>query len=194
MKSYDFWIDNGLALVGSPETVIRLAARPASAAWLRHLSGPAPAGGPVTRPDVEVAGAVWEGGRARLPLRSDAAGHPPVDVPGDAARQGVATVSFGDILRQHRVAAGLTQEDLAEQAGLSLRGISDLERGVRRAPHRGTVLRLAAALRLGTEETCVLLTVGRRPRTPTRVDASRTVTDDPPPRGRVTTYPSPRAV
>ena len=23
MKSYDFWIDNGLALVGSPETVIR---------------------------------------------------------------------------------------------------------------------------------------------------------------------------
>ena len=76
MKSYDFWIDSGLALVGSPETVIRQLRDQQARLRLRHLSGPAPAGGPVTRPDVEVAGAVWEGGRARLPLRSDAAGHP----------------------------------------------------------------------------------------------------------------------
>jgi hypothetical protein len=46
-----------------------------------------------------------------------------------------------------------------------LRGISDLERGVRRAPHRGTVLRLAEALGLAAEETDILLTTARRART-----------------------------
>ncbi len=44
--------------------------------------------------------------------------------------QSVADVSFGDVLRRHRVAAGLTQEELAEHAGLSLRGISDLDESV----------------------------------------------------------------
>ena len=36
--------------------------------------------------------------------------------------------SFGDLLRGYRVAAGVTQEELAERAGLSVRAISDLER------------------------------------------------------------------
>jgi predicted ATPase/DNA-binding XRE family transcriptional regulator len=53
---------------------------------------------------------------------------------------------FGDLLRERRVAAGLTQEELAERAGLSVRGISDLERGARARPHRDTLLRLADAL------------------------------------------------
>ena len=44
--------------------------------------------------------------------------------------------SFGDLLRRYRVAAGLTQEELAERASLSARGISDLERGARSAPQR----------------------------------------------------------
>ena len=47
--------------------------------------------------------------------------------------------SFGLLLRRYRTAAGLTQEELAEQAGLSARGISDLERGERERPHRDTV-------------------------------------------------------
>jgi non-specific serine/threonine protein kinase len=34
---------------------------------------------------------------------------------------------FGDLLRHYRLAAGLTQEELAERAGLSSRGVSDLE-------------------------------------------------------------------
>ncbi len=38
---------------------------------------------------------------------------------------------FGDLLRRLRLAAGLSQEALAERAGLSARGISDLERGAR---------------------------------------------------------------
>ncbi len=55
---------------------------------------------------------------------------------------------FGDHLRGLRVSAALSQEELAERAGLSLRGISDLERGVRRAPHLSTVRLLAEALAL----------------------------------------------
>jgi transcriptional regulator with XRE-family HTH domain len=54
------------------------------------------------------------------------------------------TESFGALLRGHRVAAGLTQEALAARAGLSSRGIADLERGVRRAPYRHTVTQLRA--------------------------------------------------
>src|SRR5258708_22851029 len=65
--------------------------------------------------------------------------------------------SVGDLLRRHRVAAGLTQQDLAERAGVSLRGLSDLERGARRAPHRDTVLRLADALGLGQAARSMLL-------------------------------------
>jgi transcriptional regulator with XRE-family HTH domain len=42
--------------------------------------------------------------------------------------------SFGDLLRAYRAAAGLTQEELAERVGMSARGISDLERGIRRTP------------------------------------------------------------
>ena len=59
-----------------------------------------------------------------------------------------AYAAFADLLRQHRLAAGLTQEELAERAGLSARGISDLERGARRHPHRETVRLLADALGL----------------------------------------------
>ena len=46
------------------------------------------------------------------------------------------------------MAAGLSQEELAARAGLSRRGISDLERGARRTPYGETVRRLAAALNL----------------------------------------------
>ena len=45
-----------------------------------------------------------------------------------------ASSTFGMLLRRYRVAAALTQEGLAERAGLSARGVQDLERGVRVAP------------------------------------------------------------
>src|SRR5260221_1045850 len=54
--------------------------------------------------------------------------------------------AFGTRLRSQRLAAGVTQEQLAERAGLSVRGIQDLERGARRVPHAETVRRLASAL------------------------------------------------
>lgn len=58
------------------------------------------------------------------------------------------SASFADCLRHLRQSAGLSQMELANRAGVSLRGISDLERGVRRAPHLTTVRLLADALEL----------------------------------------------
>ncbi len=57
---------------------------------------------------------------------------------------------FGELLRQHRAAAGLTQEELAERAGLSVRGLRYLERGMHR-PYRDTVQRLLEVLALSPE-------------------------------------------
>jgi predicted ATPase/DNA-binding XRE family transcriptional regulator len=56
--------------------------------------------------------------------------------------------SFAALLRSYRRAAGLSQEALAEQAGISARAISDLERGLYQAPRRDTVSLLVAALGL----------------------------------------------
>src|SRR5438477_12682386 len=60
--------------------------------------------------------------------------------------------SFGELLRAYRTTAGLTQEELAARAGMSARGISDLERGARRTPYKGTVELLASALHLTPQE------------------------------------------
>jgi transcriptional regulator with XRE-family HTH domain len=63
---------------------------------------------------------------------------------------------FGELLRRFRIAAGLTQEELAEHAGLSARGVSDLERGTRSRPHPDTLRRLAEALSLSAADRAVL--------------------------------------
>jgi class 3 adenylate cyclase/tetratricopeptide (TPR) repeat protein len=70
---------------------------------------------------------------------------------------------FAALLRRHRAAARLTQEELAERAGLSARAITDLERGVRRFPYRDTVDRLAQALQLDSQRREEFLRA-RRPR------------------------------
>ncbi|MEP6915182.1 MAG: AAA family ATPase [Acidobacteriota bacterium] len=56
--------------------------------------------------------------------------------------------SFGAQLKTLREAAGYTQEELATIAGLSVHGVSALERGERRRPHVETVRALSAALDL----------------------------------------------
>jgi len=73
---------------------------------------------------------------------------------------------FGDLLRRHRLAAGLTQEELAAQARLSVRGLSDLERGARLAPRRETVQLLAEALQLSAAERTRLEAAARKPGVP----------------------------
>ena len=55
---------------------------------------------------------------------------------------------FAGLLRQLRTAARLTQEELAEAAGVSFRTVSDLERGVNRTARNDTAKLLAGALGL----------------------------------------------
>ncbi len=85
------------------------------------------------------------------PRSQDLAAKPPVSY--DTRWQGERLVmmneppeaTFGDLLRRYRLAAGLTQEGLAERAQVSPRAISDLERGQRTRPWRDTVQLLASA-------------------------------------------------
>ena len=70
--------------------------------------------------------------------------------------------TFGDVLRGFRLAAGCTQEYLAERSGLSWRGISDLERGVRHVPQRETLRRLIEGLELRDSDRQVMIDAAAR--------------------------------
>jgi predicted ATPase/transcriptional regulator with XRE-family HTH domain len=73
------------------------------------------------------------------------------------------SLPFSEQLRRYRERAGLTQEILAERAGLTAKAISALERGERRQPYPHTVHALARALGLTPEEYAALLDArGRR--------------------------------
>src|SRR5687767_6230011 len=80
----------------------------------------------------------------------------------DTGRQTVL-LAFGHQLKRLRLAGDLTQEELAERAGVSARLISDLERGTIHRPRRDTVQLLADGLRLqGSErDTFIALARGR---------------------------------
>ncbi len=70
---------------------------------------------------------------------------------------------FGATLRRLRREANLSQEELAERAGLSAKAISALERGERRHPYRSTLALIADALKLGTERRSSLIRSAARP-------------------------------
>lgn len=82
---------------------------------------------------------------------------------------------FGAVLKRLRVAAGMTQEALADKARLSARAVSDLERDASRRPRLTTVALLADALTLSTGDRTALLAAARP--------------DDVPPSGQVTGPP-----
>jgi tetratricopeptide (TPR) repeat protein/transcriptional regulator with XRE-family HTH domain len=74
--------------------------------------------------------------------------------------------NFGNLLRHYRLAAGLTQEALADRSGLSILTISALERGVNQAPRRETLDLLARALALRADQVTAFDDAARRrPRT-----------------------------
>src|ERR687887_2830723 len=91
---------------------------------------------------------------------------------------------FGALLRAYRVAAGLSQEELAERARLSARTIGDLERGVSNAPRKDTVELLAQALDLGAPERAALAEAARRLRTASSARPGPAVPSSPPLVGR----------
>src|ERR1700729_4380920 len=70
-------------------------------------------------------------------------------------------LEFAGLLRQLRTEARLTQEELAEAAGLSPRSVSDLERGVNRTARKDTALLLADALRLAGEVRVLFVAAAR---------------------------------
>ena len=59
---------------------------------------------------------------------------------------------FGGLLRRHRLAAGLSQEELGERSGLSARAVADMERGRTARPYRRSVRAIADALALPEAE------------------------------------------
>jgi predicted ATPase/transcriptional regulator with XRE-family HTH domain len=77
----------------------------------------------------------------------------------------MAERGFDELLRRNRVAAGLTQEQLAERAGMSARAISDLERGVHALPRKDTLRLLLDALALAPADRAALAAAARRPAT-----------------------------
>ncbi|SMC96431.1 ATP-binding protein [Lentzea albidocapillata] len=88
------------------------------------------------------------------------------------------------LLKGYRVRADLTQEQLAEGAGVSVRAISDMERGIVKGPQRRTVEALAAPLALSEDELARLQKVAKQSR-------ARSTSTEQPPRPAVRLYDPP---
>jgi predicted ATPase/transcriptional regulator with XRE-family HTH domain len=84
-----------------------------------------------------------------------------------------------DLLRRYRTASGLTQEELAERAGVSARTVSDIERGLRSSVYRHTAKRLADALNLEGAERRTFERAARRGAGPEAAESSRQATEIP---------------
>ena len=76
---------------------------------------------------------------------------------------GTPETAFGQQLRQLRLRAGLSQEALAERAGLAPKAIAALESGARHSPYPRTLGLLAEALGLSAAERAALVDVAGRP-------------------------------
>ncbi|MEV6712462.1 helix-turn-helix domain-containing protein [Lentzea sp. NPDC051208] len=70
-------------------------------------------------------------------------------------------MTFGARLLRHRKNAGLSQEELSERSGVSVRAISDMERGRARCPQRRTTEALIDALDLGEHDQAELRRLAR---------------------------------
>ena len=70
--------------------------------------------------------------------------------------EAVGRPNLGALLRQFRLDAGMTQQDLAERAKLSVEAIGLLERGARTRPQRETLVLLGRALALSPEREALL--------------------------------------
>jgi|HubBroStandDraft_4_1064222.scaffolds.fasta_scaffold00715_5 predicted ATPase/DNA-binding XRE family transcriptional regulator len=88
--------------------------------------------------------------------------------------EAASRLHFGTLLRQFRLDAGMTQQQLAERAKLSVEAIGALERGARTRPYRQTIVLLARALQLSPEREALLegaIAVAHSPRRRRRIEA-----------------------
>lgn len=67
------------------------------------------------------------------------------------------SAQLGSLVRRFRLAAALSQEELAERSGVSVRTISDLERGIRDTARPETVRLLASGLGITQEDRAKLI-------------------------------------
>jgi predicted ATPase/DNA-binding XRE family transcriptional regulator len=98
---------------------------------------------------------------------------------------GEPTGGFGLLLREFRVAAGLSQEALAQRAGLSVDAVAALERGRRTRPRAFTVGVLADALGLSGSERARLASAAVGPPDATARVLSRAVASETDPADRL---------
>lgn len=117
-------------------------------------------------PNLETWGDIWDEVkqadvryRETLAMVNEAA-----ELPGVGANAPLRMEMLPDLLRKHRLAAGLTQAELAYKAGLTENSINLLERGTRRRPMTHTIDALAHALGLGPDEVDQLFLVAKAPR------------------------------
>jgi DNA-binding SARP family transcriptional activator/DNA-binding XRE family transcriptional regulator len=68
---------------------------------------------------------------------------------------------FGALVRAYRREAGLTQQELAVRAGLSVAALRDIEQSRRRRPRLSSVVALANALSLDSERAASMVNAGR---------------------------------
>lgn len=91
------------------------------------------------------------------------------ELQGRAKPMATAEETFGERLRRYRIAAALSQETLAEKAGLSANAIGALERGTRKRPYPDTLRRLSDALGLGEDQRALLIGTSSRASAPSEV-------------------------
>ncbi len=92
--------------------------------------------------------------------------------PPDAALAPAPQPPFAAQFKRYRAAAGLTQEELAARAGVSVRSIGDLERGAGHRPRTDTAALLAAALEVPPDARAAFVAAARRPPCPSDDGAS----------------------
>jgi ABC-type transport system substrate-binding protein/transcriptional regulator with XRE-family HTH domain len=91
----------------------------------------------------------------------------------------IPSLTFAELLRSHRAAAELTQEELAALAHLSVDAVSTLERGARRMPRKDTVALLADALDLSPEDRAVFVAAATSARRATSAALAASPPDSP---------------
>ena len=69
--------------------------------------------------------------------------------------------TFATLLHAYRIAAGLSQAQLAERANVSVGAIGSLEQGLRKSPYPHTVHCISDALDLDAEERALLLEIAK---------------------------------